>query len=233
MDIYDISFNDISVKMAVQDPLDTIQRHYVRGKFYEVEELSLLSRFLQDDEIIIDIGANVGNHTIFLSQLNSVKIVYPVEPNPEAIKMMFRNVALNNCVKVDTRFLGIAFSDKLDSFDLIQPEHNLGGTRLRSNNSGIVNSVVGDSILNTLDIQPTLIKIDVEGHEGAVLKGLSHTISTFLPAILIEVHDSHAALIGNFFKEFSYEIIWKNRRYKSNENWFAISSVKKQLPYLH
>lgn len=233
MDIYDVSFNDISVKMAVEDPLDTIQRHYVRGKFYEVEELSLLSNFLQNNEIIIDIGANVGNHTIFLNQLENVKAIYPVEPNPRAVKIMFRNIELNNSIKVDTRFLGIAFSDKPGSFDLSQHEHNLGGVRLRSSNSGIVNSVVGDNLLSALDIQPTLIKIDVEGHEGSVIKGLRNTISTYLPAILVEVHDSHSALIDNLLKEFGYEIIWRNRRYKNNENWFAVSSFKNDLPYLH
>lgn len=56
---------------------------------------------------MVDVGANVGNHTVFFASMLSPALVIPVEPVPDAVSALRRNLALND-LQVDERGFGIA-----------------------------------------------------------------------------------------------------------------------------
>jgi len=56
------------IRFFVVDPEDTIQAVHLSGDFYEREELEIIEQFWRPDGVFVDIGANVGNHTIFVEK---------------------------------------------------------------------------------------------------------------------------------------------------------------------
>jgi FkbM family methyltransferase len=217
-----VSLEGVTARLSIDDENDVIQRYISKGRFYESEELILLNTKLTNNEVIIDVGANIGNHSIYLGYLSSVKVVYPVEPFRQAIDILLRNIQLNPKSKIRNNFIGLAFSDEpklMRSFN--RQLNNIGGTRFIVDADGDVNAIRPDPLLQALDVRPTLVKIDVEGSELAVLKGLDSTISNLHPKLLIEVADRHAEEVLRWIEARNYKVTWKNRRYKSNENWFC------------
>ena len=102
---HDISF-------FVADKTDLIQKEHLEGKFYESDELKLISRFFHPGSTFVDIGANVGNHTVYVARFLSPLYVIVIEPNPSTFAIIKANIALNQlggCV--DISHLGIGLSN--------------------------------------------------------------------------------------------------------------------------
>jgi hypothetical protein len=92
--------------------LDTIMGQNAYGYFYEIEELAIIARHFRPGSIMLDVGANIGNHTIYAAKFLGARRIICIEPNPEAIKILRINVDLNQLhEQVDMRYLGLGLSD--------------------------------------------------------------------------------------------------------------------------
>lgn len=163
---------------------------------YEREELEILVEWIKLkyplllNGTAIDIGANIGNHSVFFS--NYFKKVKSFEPNYRTYQVLEVNSKLSH--NIETFNFGI--SDKEQSLILNINKNNIGGSYL-SSTSEIKNQISHDvvklfkldSLLNKND-NITLIKIDVEGHEVNVLKGAEEIIKESKPLILFELNIS-------------------------------------------
>jgi len=85
------------IQFVVADPADTIQREHLKGQFYEPEELEIIRRYMPRKAVFCDIGANIGNHTLFVLKYLGVSRSILFEPNPDAIGLLTTNIALNGC----------------------------------------------------------------------------------------------------------------------------------------
>jgi FkbM family methyltransferase len=208
---------DTPISFFVNNEEDLIQNHHLRGEFYEKEELEIISRYFKSG-CFVDIGANIGNHTIFVAKFLKPTRIVCIEPNPEAINILETNIRLNDLSGiVDQRYLGIGLAAASGTADLHQPQvNNLGAMQLLTGN-GQIRVAVGDDLLYT-EI-PDFIKIDVEGMEMDVLKGLEHTISRRSPAMFIEVDNRNRAEFDAWCASHSYSIAQTYRRYSTNENF--------------
>jgi FkbM family methyltransferase len=163
---------------------------------YEREELQIISEWLSKNNLIrgvaLDIGANIGNHSIFFSKL--YKWVYSFEPHPLTLKLLNLNVQLfSNNITV----FPIGLSDKEDSIPFFLAKNaNMMGAKLVYSDSNKYNE---DDIMNVkvfcldqLDElkgpEIGLIKIDVEGAEINVLSGGKEILTRNKPVILFEQH---------------------------------------------
>ena len=185
------------VSFFVADETDLIQKEHFEGKFYESEELKIVSEFFHPGEIFVDIGANVGNHTVFVARFLSPLRVIVIEPNPAALAILKANIALNHLdSRVDASHLGIGLSNISARAVAMTPAGNLGGTRLQfcEEQSGL-RVVPGDALL--FEHRIDFLKIDVEGMEIDVLDGLKRTIAEQRPRIFIEVDNPN---VGKFFE---------------------------------
>ena len=159
---------------------------------YERNILEILREQILDQEacgrmVAIDVGANIGNHTLFLSDLFAKVIAF--EPNELARSLLRINLDMNGVTNVDLRPVGL--SDRPGRLTLTFEKANLGAARLRgvganaSSETVEVELTVGDD-----EIDPSesvgFIKIDVEGAEEAVLRGLEQTIRKHMPILMIE-----------------------------------------------
>lgn len=197
---------------------DTIQNYHISGKFFEIEELIAIYHQFPKGGVYLDIGANVGNHAVYMGVSELTDKIIVIEPNPEAIRILTLNLLLNELNFVDKSFLGVGLSDVETTARMAQHHiNNLGEAGVIEDPAGSIKLVTGDSLFAGRQID--FIKIDVEGHEMRVLAGLEQTIARNRPKMFIEVDDSNRAAFDAWVESHRYELIKAFRRRPNNENF--------------
>jgi FkbM family methyltransferase len=161
----------------------------VTGKF-ECHELDQCSRFIKKDSVVIDVGANIGVHTVHFAQCAPSGRVISIEPSRSTLQYLLRNTAhLANVVP-----LSVALSDSTDVKKfLIASDNAYSGLHDTKRKPILREEAVacfaGDEILPSLceNGRVDFIKIDVEGLELQVLRGMRQLISRHRPVIFCEI----------------------------------------------
>jgi FkbM family methyltransferase len=132
----------------------------------------------------IDIGANLGNHSLYFS--DHFHKVLSFEPNPRTYKVLQLNAELAENVQCFNEGVSDTSADVL----LETCNTNSGRSAITSNDNGSARSIRVKALDSVIDESETvrLIKIDVEGHEEKVLIGAEQTIRRNRPIILFEQH---------------------------------------------
>lgn len=192
-----------SARFFVANQDDYIQRHHLTGTFFEVEELALITEHFRGGTFV-DIGSNVGNHAVFAGKLLGAPRIIAFEPNPAASRLLEINLALNGLEAISSiRYVGL--SDAAGHATIEVPTNNLGGGRLSSGTAAGDDALVlaiGDEEL--AGEVPSFIKIDTEGFEVQVLKGLADTLERHHPELFVEVEDGHRETVDAFLAQFGY-----------------------------
>jgi FkbM family methyltransferase len=154
-------------------------------------ELQILPFLIDPTRISVDAGANKGVYTYWLERLS--RHVYAYEPNPKMFKTLKSGVG----IKATVNFA--ALSDQAGEFALRIPKTAQG--RYSNQGASLNHNKVGDNYgevmvetrrLDDEGLQNIgFIKIDVEGHEMAVLDGALETIKRDRPTLLIEMEQNH------------------------------------------
>jgi FkbM family methyltransferase len=166
---------------------------------YEVEHI--LPNLMDEDTVFVDVGAYMGFYTVYACR--RARRVLAIEPNPMALAYLKANVALNNCHNAIV--VPKAVSDKRGVVRLRIPRPARRG--LIPTTASIVwsfeealevdveadtlDNIVDEAGLDTVNI----VKIDVEGAEGLVVKGAERTLRK-AKAILIEIWPENTWIIS-------------------------------------
>jgi FkbM family methyltransferase len=204
------------IRFSVDQPKDHIQGHHLLGRFYEADELLIMSRAFPVGGRFLDIGANTGNHSIFFGKIMKASYILPIEVNPRIMHILRSNIALNGLSEVcDLRHLGKGLhSEMTDSASIRFAEKNIGGATV-SRGGGALTLVRADDILT----EPfDLVKIDVEGAEIEVLNGMERFVAEFRPSIFVEVNDENAEAFTDWIDIHGYAICDEFKRHKRNKN---------------
>lgn len=196
---------------------DPIQRNHRRGRFYEQPELGKLKALFPQGGTFFDVGANVGNHTLYAGLMLKAGRVVPVEPNPRAYRLLVHNVLINGLEGVvELGKLGVGLSDRrAEGYAMEDRERNLGGAKMLPGAGELV-VLPGDELF--AGEVPDLIKIDVEGMEMQVLAGLDATISRHRPVLLVEVDNQNEAAFMEWVVGHGYDLAETVQRYRLNKN---------------
>ncbi|MEO5846011.1 MAG: FkbM family methyltransferase [Caldimonas sp.] len=162
---------------------------------YEKEELDILMEFLAPlhdtfrQGTCLDIGANIGNHSLFFARYFSR--IEAFEPNPATYQLLSFNVG--RVVNIFPHPVGLGAEG--GSFHMREDPGNLGGSRIdEQDTSGSIDIQVERLDDIGLDLSALcFIKMDVEGFEASVIKGGVRTIETHHPLIVLEQHESEFA----------------------------------------
>lgn len=148
--------------------------------------------------------------------------VIPIEPNPEAIKILQINIDLNRIHPiVDTAFLGYGLAERRGLAAIGRTiEWNLGGTNLVRQRAGAIPLSTGDELLGHRRIE--FIKVDVEGMELQVLSGLTRTIGTCRPNLFVEVENEHQAEFLRWTEVTGYAVVETYNRSGNQENFMLV-----------
>lgn len=180
---------------------------------YEPEISYLIEYLIRKNDIVLDIGANVGLHTVAFARAASNGHVYSFEPVTEMAERLSANVALNGLENVTLVPCGLGAED-----DEAEMSVNVGGAGLEGT-STIVGSVHLDrepenyetrkvpvrrldGLVDELGISGRIgfVKIDTEGFETWVIEGGLDTIRKHRPAMIIEAHSKRLAAAGKSFQ---------------------------------
>lgn len=163
----------------------------------ETAETRFLSHLDLTDAVVYDIGGFQGLLTMFFSMRARTVVVY--EPNPISRHRLEENLALNHIANVTVRPVGVGARAETTTlvFDPLMPgaatAHSSIGGQIRDTatrwHTADVRIVSLDEDRRTERLpDPSLVKIDVEGLELDVLRGMSETLRTVRPALYIEMH---------------------------------------------
>lgn len=213
------------VLFATDKEADPIQRANRNASFYEAEELGLLKDHVKKGATFVDIGANVGNHTLYAAMFLGAKRVIPVEPNPLALRLLLINVMMNGVEdRVVTAGLGLGLADHdAEGFGMEARIKNLGAAKMRAG-EGDIAVTTGDALL--AKEKPDFIKIDVEGMEMLALAGLEKTIASCRPKMLIEVDRDNYDAFEAWRAAAGYEVAETIQRYATNKNFLVMPGAK-------
>ena len=173
----------------------------------------MISEFEQGD-VFFDVGANIGFYSCLFSEKASK--IYSFEPNKNAAKLLEKNIQQNNLENVELK--QIALSNEKASKTIAKAPGNsvLGTATVTDDENGEINAKKADDLLENQQIQlPDMIKIDVEGHEKQVLKGMEDLIQKASPIIYVESHSKHTEL-EKILEKYNYAYEKLNKRIEGN-----------------
>ena len=186
------------------------------GGRYEEDNHQVLLSFVRPDSVFLDIGANVGFYTLQVGQrLSAAGRIYAFEPHPELSEILHHNVA-NLLLDRAVACFSMALSDSNGTTKLHYPKGHLGGGSIapfggRDWQVSTIESEVRrlDDVLGP-NFTCDLVKIDVEGYEINVLRGMAETIANS-PAIKILFeklfpNTGVEAGIATFFSERGFDL---------------------------
>jgi FkbM family methyltransferase len=165
---------------------------------FEVQTTRFLGGMVRPGDVVLDIGANIGAHTLPLARsCGEGGRVHAFEATDYACAKLARNLALNPALASKVNVVHCILSDRIDgvseteivsSWSLVAPPTG------RDALAGVPQSVGGAEVL-TIDLwaertgleRLDLVKIDVDGHEPEVFAGARRTLQKFRPKILMEL----------------------------------------------
>jgi FkbM family methyltransferase len=150
---------------------------------------SLLCDLIPLGSVVIDAGANAGLYAYWFAK--RAGIVYAFEPIPRLAAYLRRASPKR------VRIVECALSDKEGFANLYIPS-NSGEASLRKPHQGAPFVGVPTKTLDSFELRNVgLVKIDVEGHESAVLQGARDTIRTSRPIVFVEVEHRHGSNVSS------------------------------------
>ncbi|MBN1694060.1 FkbM family methyltransferase [candidate division WOR-3 bacterium] len=178
------------------DELKTIETFFVSKCKNEGIMLKSLLETLRPGDTAYDIGANIGIYTIFLAKKvgNRGKII-AFEPDSRNFDSLIRNIKTNKLNNVYPQKFALGDNNKKSNL-YIDKRVGIGAISFLQREGSIVREEVqiieGDSFIRKMKFAvPYAIKIDVEGYEYLVMKGLKKTLSDNSCKVLCcEIHST-------------------------------------------
>lgn len=161
------------------------------GVLFEKFLLSFVKQFIDPTKNILDIGANIGVHSVVYSNYVHSGKVYSFEPQKVVYEILESNLQINNCTNVIPYNFGA--SDRDDTFYMnahYDSKDNQGAFRIcsKEESTGIT---IQCKRIDDIGIENVgYVKIDVEGHEYETLLGMQELLIRDKPVMLIEIHNS-------------------------------------------
>jgi FkbM family methyltransferase len=199
--IFSVRSRDGNYKMLLpQWKTDHIQRIIANtGRPYEEKMLYDMLNRVKEGDLILDIGANIGNHSLFMASIGNCQVI-SFEPNKQLAESLHRSIQINKLTnKIEVIQKGLGRANSFAEFDC-DISHNLGAQSLSTTDK---NGSIEVVTLDSLDIQDKIrmIKIDVEGMELDVLKGSKDTLIEHKPLVYLEAEKQKDFLLLNEFLE--------------------------------
>jgi FkbM family methyltransferase len=199
--------NGIRFKVSITNRMEKWRWDQLVSRRKEPETLEWIEKSLSKDDVYFDIGANIGNYTVYAGKCHPGLRIFAFEPEPASFIQLSRNIILNDLTAV--AFL-TPLSDQAEPNMLYMKNSFLGGAGQALHQFGrtvdqegeefrpaylfgIHSSTVDQLIGKDLVPPPNFIKIDVDGIEDKVLGGMRSTLaSEKLKGVLCEISGTEA-----------------------------------------
>ena len=200
---------------------------------FEYEELAFIKQLLKEDDIVIDIGANIGLYSLLCSDyIGNNGVVYAFEAMDSTCQQLQENIVINDINNIVINNVAVSnwSNEKLtmykhpngyDAFDSLVAPLMETAAKITVSTISLDDFIAQDNVDESII---KLVKIDVEGWEFNVLQGAKKLIEKQLPiAFLVEFSKSDNAeniskneLVYNLLKSYDYD-------------WFAYHVPRRKL----
>jgi len=198
--------------MQIDFNKEGISKELIVNKKREIFTTDFMKEFIQENEIVIDIGANIGYYALLEAKVASKGKVYATEPVPYNNEILRRNVRCNNYSNISVFTYAIGNRNGQGKMNVYDKSNWCSFTdNLENLNSEIIKEIevplmtMDSFIKENVKQYPTLIRMDVEGYEHQIIKGMSNLLGKNKPLkILMELHPPWLGLMS---KEEAEEMI--------------------------
>ena len=169
------------------------------GEWSEIE-VSLFRQVVRPGDTVLEAGANIGTHTVFLSrQSGDAGRVLAFEPARLTFQLLCANLALNECFNVTAYQAAISDASGVAPFPRLDPRssRNFGDVSLQAGTPGGDTEPVDVCSIDALGLSRLdFLKADIEGFEPRLLRGATETLRNLQPVLYVEI-DATAGPTGN------------------------------------
>jgi FkbM family methyltransferase len=181
------------------------------------EELWLLSHLIQPGDTVLDLGANIGTHSLAFSRFTGPNgLVIAIDAQRRAFRLLCLNMLLNQADWVTPINALVGATPSLRMLpEINQSNENWGAVSYAAIDQ---QADAGDALLLPLPIvsidslrlrRCSLVKMDIEGMEYDALQGATDLLNRLRPAVYFEqTTERNFAAIYRIFNEFSYDLFW-------------------------
>ena len=200
------------------------------GEFSEIE-LSLMSKFIMKDDVVFDIGSNIGAFTVpFAKKVGELGQVYAFEPQKVIYDLLQDNVNKNKLKNV--KIFNVGMGKKKEELELNEIDYskvgNFGGVSFKYDSSSFTKNIKNKkykvkiiSLNEFMEIEKcNFLKIDVELMELDILMGGKNFLKKFRPILWIENHQFYPNEINKFLLENDYNAYWAYSNMFNESNYF-------------
>ena len=220
-------FNINGFKMYL-DFLDPIDRTIILNKTYEFEEINNLTKLINNHSTtkFIDIGANCGFYSFEFATKNLEVLAF--EPNSDALLKINKTITKNQNLKDRIRVFPFGLSNinsKMQMRSMVKHGYiQTGGSSITTEKISQNNKYkiyegefkIGDEVLN-FKRNNLAIKIDVEGHELNVIKGIQNLLKSNKCIVQIEIFEKNFNLVNSYLLKKNFYLI---DQFKKRSNYF-------------
>jgi FkbM family methyltransferase len=222
---------NINLLIEIRDP---IEREMFFNLSYEEEQITTLLEFSKkiEQDYFLDIGSNCGYYALFIAKTFPNTHVLAFEPIRKTYDKLIKNIHLNNLgQQIQTFNFGLSdANNEVEMRALVKKGFiQSGGFTVHDKNRKLkkneillkTNLKIGDEIIKYTN-KKLLIKIDVEGHEINVLKGLKDLIKNNKIYMQIEIFHENRENIFNFLEKNDFKFV-KNITGNRKDDYFFIN----------
>jgi len=212
---------------------------YLRGIFEE-KSIHALTELIMEKrcKYFVDIGANMGIYTVLFAKRFSFERIYAFEPDPRNFSQLHANIFLNNLYdKVAIYNLALSSEDSEKTFYLSRNKKDIDNEKLNTGTSSLlfnkdrhishavitVQTIKLDDLLQIKN-QSIVIKIDVEGHEYNVLKGMQNLLSNNNCVLSLELFQNNFSSVNGYLNDNGYMMLMPEFEKSSEYNYIYLKS---------
>ena len=208
---------------------------------YEIPIQNIFAQHLKEGDVFYDIGANVGFFSVIAAKLvGDTGKVYAFEPGKENTASIRHNAGLNKFEQIEV--IEKAVSQTSGTAQLLLAQYSGGHA---SATADVPPDLAGEITVDLVSIDeliarqqiapPNFVKVDVEGAELDVLKGMQETIKTYQPTIIYEVDDGDGTgyerkyrELAAFFESLDYQVTQAKNSYETID-WYVGHAIANLL----
>lgn len=178
-------------------------RIFLEKGYFEQRRLKQVRTYIKEGSIMIDVGANIGNHTLFFMKECQAQKIYAFEPVRKTFDILKKNIVINQ-LENKVVLCNVALGNCKGKADILYCERDAGGNQVKEKENGNIDIIMLDDLQFSEHID--FIKIDVEGYELKVLEGARGILKRDHPVIMVEIFDSNFQMVDFLLKRLHYKL---------------------------
>lgn len=199
-----ITYKNVNYSINGLFDTDHIFKHLkYTNSFYELKLLEKI-KSLNIGGTYVDVGANIGNHTLFFSENCNSKKVVSIELDKNIFECLSKNVKENSLSK-EVLLINSGVGEKIKNVTTSNiDKQNVGMTKIL-NDGGETQISTLDNLLSDIH-EINLIKLDVEGYELNAIKGATEILEKHSPILVTELTDTNQFIeFEKYISKFGYK----------------------------